>query len=194
MKSNTMKIKSLFVTALLAATLFTVTACGGRNDTTVTDTTVTDMTVTNSTVTDANQDADDNQEEMVQIPNPWMEYSSLEEATKAAGFEMTAPTEMEGCSTVIQVLNSEMIEVSFFSENDEKNIYIRKSTLNEDISGDYNEYSEQNEVQVGEVTVTEKGNDGLVSVATWSNGGYTYCIDAAGLSPEEMAALIQQVQ
>jgi anti-sigma factor RsiW len=40
-----------------------------------------------------------------------------------------------------------------------------------------------------------KGNDGQVSVATWTDGGYSYAIDASGaaLSADQAAALVQQI-
>ena len=53
---------------------------------------------------------------------------------------------------------------------------IRKAVGTDDISGDYNEYKEENVVKVGELEVTEKGNDGNISVASWTDGTYSYSI------------------
>ena len=44
-------------------------------------------------------------------------------------------------------------------------------------------------------TVTVKGEDGRIMVATWTDGEYSYCISAdAGLTVDELAALIAEVK
>ena len=48
----------------------------------------------------------------------------------------------------------------------------------DDISGDYNEYSEimEQEEEGGRI-VTLKGNDGAIYCMTWTDGGYSYAVD-----------------
>jgi len=142
--------------------------------------------------------------ENVQIPNPFVEYGSLEEAIKAAGFELVVPTASAGYENVIyQVMNGEMIEVIYKSAESESGesveaYRIRKQAGEGNISGDYNNYAEINEVDVNGTTVTLKGNDGKVFLATWTVDGYSYSLsidmDGAGMTADEVTALVGQIK
>ena len=58
-------------------------------------------------------------------------------------------------------------------EDSGEQMVIRKASgagENADISGDYNVYNETSTVTVGEYTVTLKGNDQKVNLATWTGG------------------------
>ena len=109
-----------------------------------------------------------------QIANPFVDYESLEEAAKAAGFTLTVPTQNGAGKPIIQVMDGKMIQV-IFDETDPQ-LYIRKQAGDEDISGDYNEYAEITTATVGDRTVTLKGNDGKVSTAIWTADGYSYAV------------------
>jgi len=63
-------------------------------------------------------------------------------------------------------------------------------------TGDYNEYKEVNVVKVGELEVTEKGNDGNISIATWTDGTYSYSInvDEALLNVDDISNLISNIK
>lgn len=140
----------------------------------------------------------------VQIPSPITEYTSMEEAAAAAGFDMTAPETIDGYTErVIQVFNANtedaMFEVIYRDGGEEsKNIiHIRKAPGAEDISGDYNQYAENSTETVGEAEVTMKGADGKVHLATWAKDGYTYSINVyaeAGISSDSMAELVAGVR
>lgn len=139
----------------------------------------------------------------VQMPVPFTEYASMGEAAAAAGFDLKAPESVEGYSReVIQVFDTTedaMIEVIYSAGEDEdaSTICIRKAAGSEDISGDYNQYAENNAVSVGESKVTMKGENGQVHLATWTNGGYTYSIGVYGengISSDAMAGLAAAVQ
>ena len=133
--------------------------------------------------------------ENVQIPDPFEGFSTLEQAVKAAGFEMRVP------ETAIYRVNTgtQMLEV-IYSDKDLENedaveaYSIRKAIGSDDISGDYNDYSEKTEVSVSDNQVSLKGNDGKVFVATWTSGEFTYAIDidmdGQGLSGDEVIALV----
>ena len=140
----------------------------------------------------------------VQIPSPITEYTSMEEAAAAAGFDMTAPETVDGCTErMIQVFNANtedaMFEVIYRDggEESENIIHIRKAPGAEDISGDYNQYAESSTEAVGEAEVTMKGTDGKVCLATWTRDGYTYSIGVcaeAGISSDSMAELVAEVR
>lgn len=139
--------------------------------------------------------------ENVQIPDPFEGFSTLEQAVKAAGFEMSVPDAPKGYETAIYRANTgvKMLEV-IYSDKDLENkdaveaYRIRKAIGSDDISGDYNDYSEKTEVSVSGNQVSLKGNDGKVFVATWTSGEFTYAIDidmdGQGLSRDEVIALV----
>ena len=52
-------------------------------------------------------------------------------------------------------------------------IRIRKASGNEDISGDYTQYTDTNIATIGELKVTMKGENGQTNLATWTDNGYT---------------------
>lgn len=143
--------------------------------------------------TEASQPAD------VGVPNPFEIVDTLDEAAKIAGFSLEVPTEYADYKTVlIQVIEDDMIEVIYFDdvEKTHEGLRVRKAKGSDDISGDYNEYKEENLVKVGELEVTEKGNDGNISIATWTDGTYSYSInvDEAILNTDDISNLISNIK
>lgn len=143
--------------------------------------------------TEASQPAD------VGVPNPFEIVDTLDEAAKIAGFSLEVPTEYADYKTaLIQVIEDDMIEVIYFDdiEKTHEGLRVRKAKGSDDISGDYNEYKEENLVKVGELEVTEKGNDGNISIATWTDGTYSYSInvDEAILNTDDISNLISNIK
>lgn len=124
------------------------------------------------------------QKESTQIPNPFVEVKTLEEAFKIAGFTLEVPETYEDYKKqVIQAIENDMIEVIYYDENSEhEGLRIRKAKGTDDISGDYNEYKDGETVKVGDFEVTEKGSEGNISVAIWNDGTYSYAINVAEAS------------
>ena len=134
-----------------------------------------------------------------QIPNPWETCDTQSDAAQVAGFDLTAPDEISGTSTKsYQVMNSEDGEIIFeidYTSGEERTAYVRKAPGAEDISGDYNDYAETNTVDVGGSSVTMKGNDGLMNLAVWTNGDYSYALNLTNsVSQDELAALVAEIQ
>ena len=139
--------------------------------------------------------------ENIQIPDPFEEFSTLEQAVKVAGFEISVHNAPKGYETAIYRVNTgtRMLEV-IYSDKDLENedaveaYRIRKAIWSDDISGDYNDYSEKTEVSVSGNQVSLKGNDGKFFVTTWTSGELTYAIDidmdGQGLSGDEVIALV----
>ncbi len=174
-----MKAKKIFT--LLFCTLFLfsslLTACG-----------------TDSSIGADPSSAQSTSDSSTQIPNPWETCSSLDEAQQLAGFSIQVPESIDGYPTKsIQVLDTSMIQVLYENEHDQQ-ILIRKGTGSDDISGDFNNYSETEQITVNEHDVTFRGEDGKIMVAIWSDGSYSYAIDTSGLTSETMTALIAQIQ
>ena len=159
----------------------TVVACGKKEE-----------------VTEEVTEASTTQTQDYGVPNPYEIVDTLDEAAKIAGFSLETPTEYADYkSIVIQAIADDMIEVIYFdAEKTHEGLRIRKAVGTDDISGDYNEYKEENVVKVGELEVTEKGNDGNISVASWTDGTYSYSInvDEALLNADDIAKLVETIK
>lgn len=133
----------------------------------------------------------------VEIPNPFEEYETLSEAAKAAGFEFSVPDTIPGYENrQFRAIEQELIEVIYSNGDENPNaLLIRKAAGSDDISGDFNEYAENNTVSVNDLEVTTKGNDGTVNVAIWTNNGYTFAITTDNsMSGEQISELIKSIQ
>lgn len=129
-----------------------------------------------------------------QIPNPFRDCATLEEAARIAGFSLTAPDTVDGYpERSIQAIDSSLIQVSFTNGDDE--VLLRKAAGTDDVSGDYNEYPETNSVTVNGAAVTLKGTDGMVNVATWTADGHAFAIDVngKGMAADAVTALVKQM-
>ena len=201
-----MKSKKWMALVLCAVLSLSLVACGTsgnntQNDTTddTTNSTTDDTNSTGSTdsgTTDTDTSTDSEDDGNVQITSPFVDCETLEEAGELAGFDISVPDEIDGGYTqgTIQAVENEMIQVTYTTEAGEE-ITLRKGTGTEDISGDYNEYAEENTLDVDGTSVTARGSDGLVYAATWTDGTYTYAITAsAGLESDSVSALVPSIQ
>lgn len=122
-----------------------------------------------------------------QIPNPFVDCDTLDQAEQLAGFSLTLPADIKADG--ISVLSGDMIQVLC-----EDGLSIRKALGDEDISGDYNTYPQVETVAVQGHAVTLKGEGDQVTVAVWTADGYTYAIHSeTGLSRDAALSLAFQV-
>ena len=130
--------------------------------------------------------------ENIQIPDPWQECTSLEEAGKIAGFSFTAPETVDGYTErYIAAIENEIAQV-IFSNGDDSELYFRKGVGGDDISGDYNTYDVTEKQTIDGHTVLCKGNDGLIYTATWTDGTYSYAVMCnAGMSAEQLSVWVE---
>lgn len=85
----------------------------------------------------------------------------------------------------------ELAEIQYFGETN--SLRYRKSQGTEDNSGDYNEYTQVETVDIAGNTVTLKGDKDLYSLALWTDGSYAYSISVTEpISQEVFTALIQE--
>lgn len=137
------------------------------------------------------------QDEKLAGGTPYIEVDNLEEAEKQAGFNMQAPDRISGFEqTGIAVYDGDIIEISYGSENQEKECIIRKARGSEDISGDYNAYQEITTENINGQAVTFKGCDGRVSLAVWNAEEYSYAVSIAGeaVTADVMTGIVEEVQ
>ncbi len=138
------------------------------------------------------------EEEAVTVGVPYLEMSSLEEAEEAAGFRMTVPeTVLSDERVSIAVYDGNMIQVTYGTEDGTETVCcIRKAEGTEDISGDYNEYTEVTTKILRGREVTLKGNNGTVSLAVWTADGYSYSVGLVDrpVTAEEMTEILEDVE
>lgn len=194
-------MKKLIVCVLSLVLALSLAACGGKNGEVPTPTTndgnssyTSDGTMIPGSDPKTWGPADEN--ENAQIPNPWQECTSLEEAGRLAGFSFTAPETVEGFQNkYIAAIENDIAEVIFSNGDDDSSaLYFRKGVGTENISGDYNSYDTVEKQVIGGRTVTCKGHDGLVYTATWNDGTYSYAVMSnAGMNAETLAAWVQSL-
>lgn len=131
------------------------------------------------------------QGDTTQIANPFVDCQDLAAAAKQAGFSFSVPGSIQGYTkSLIQVVPGDMIQV-FYDGKDGNSLLLRKAVGTDDVSGDYNVYAQTRTVTVDGVSVTMKGNDGTVSVATWVRDGHSFAVDAdQGISVAQMTGIV----
>ena len=140
-----------------------------------------------------------NDTENVQIPNPWVDCATLDEAARIAGFDISIPGKFDGYpNKVIQAIEKSTIQVLYYdgdpaAENSSM-VMVRKGTGNEDISGDYNTYPEKETIQMHGADIQLRGDNGLVYSAIWTLDGYSFAINAdKGLSRDALSTAIEEM-
>ena len=176
-----MKRKNIIAVTLCAAVIFSLGACQKRGK--ETETTV--------------QVQVESESELTQIPNPWIDCTTIKEAEEKAGFEITVPDEVNGYEEkFISVMEKEIIQVDF--RHGDESIYFRKglkATEGDDISGDYREADAVEQVEIDGRTVNFKEAEGKILTVVWTDGDYCYAISSsAGIEAESMTGLVQSLK
>ena len=181
-------MKRLAYMMILVLSAFSLGACGsaGKKPTETAVVTVQESTeAAEETVTETEVIATETETGAADMINPVSEYETLGAAQRAAGVEIEIPDGPEGYPVTCYhaIKNIGLLEIVYLdgpanSEDSKEGYRIRKQAGEDDISGDYNEYSEimEQEVEGGRI-VTLKGNDGAVYCMTWTDGGYSYAVD-----------------
>lgn len=132
--------------------------------------------------------------DQTQIPNPFVEYGTLADAEKAAGFTFKVPEQMNGFKqSYISVMDGKMQQVVY--EKGESQVTLRKMAGTDDISGVNIDYAKKDQVAIGGHQTELRGDGTSVFVAVWNNGGYTYAVYAdAGVTAAQMTAIVESIQ
>lgn len=165
-----MKRKNRIAITLCAVMALSLAACGSTNK--------------------PSPNADADTENYQQIPNPFVPCATLEEARQLTGFGITIPEDIEDYeSREISVLENEMIQVMY--QDGEEQLCFRKGTGSEDISGDYNIYSENTKEFIDNAEIEMSGNNGTISLVKWTDSDYSYSIfSTTGLDKETMISYV----
>lgn len=76
--------------------------------------------------------------ENIQIPNPWKEASSMDEAQNEVGFDIAVPESIDVYTEKVIRTNTDTSIVEVIFRNEDNELCFRKGTGDGDISGDYN--------------------------------------------------------
>ena len=131
--------------------------------------------------------------ENVQIPNPWVDCDTIEDAEKLAGFAFELPEAPDGYTLDhISAVKDDIIQVIY--KNGEEELCFRKAAGVDDASGDYNKYDTTATAAVSGCDVTLKANGEEYHLAVWKSGEDAYSISSSEAQTEEtMRALAESV-
>lgn len=122
-----------------------------------------------------------------------VEYSSHDELETAMGFEMPTIDELPFEVTETVYTNSFGIaRIDYYGAAGENITLSKAKDDGTNISGDYNEYNSVSNETIGGISITMKGNDGTVSLATWTEGTYAYAVSLSpGITQDTMIELLE---
>ena len=136
-----------------------------------------------------------------QIPNPWTETSSLEEAAAGSGVDFAPPIDAalscyDGLALQTYRYMDGTIEADYTNGSD--TLIIRKSTDTEGqaLSGDYSEYSSTWEYSMKGLLVTCRGDGSRMNEATFSVDSYHYAVscdmgeEGKGITENDLTSLL----
>lgn len=129
-----------------------------------------------------------------QIPNPFTEYKTADDAKKALSFDAKLPSYIPNGYKLsyVSVMGGNFLNLDY--TNGGKEITYRTADSEDDISGVYIDYKTVAKEKVGNAEVTLKGTDGKYFVATW-NDGFAYSVYAEnGVDKAEMIKIIKNVK
>lgn len=109
------------------------------------------------------------------------------EALDAASFNMEYSDRLSGCMATEFEVNSSTVEITYADAG-----FIRKTLGVTDNSGNQDEFDEVNEQEINGMTVTFKGKEGHVYLATWSYNNFAYTISVnEGVEADEMINYVE---
>lgn len=119
-----------------------------------------------------------NEENLVeQVVPDIVEYNSIAELNQNAGFEISevknVPFSIKKTAYILYW--GELAEITY--SNDEEELVYRKAVGNEDISGNYNEYSKEKKCIIDDYEVTIKGDMNGYTLAVWQKDSYSYSLE-----------------
>ena len=181
--------------SLLTLSLGTLNGCGAKStdnaastkdaksaDAVISTENTEDQANANKTTELFNDNAPDiiSTDDQTQIPNPFTECDTLEDAEALAGFSISVPASIDGYTQeAITAIPDEMIHVSY--ENGDEEMYFR------------NVYAYEDTISLDGLNITVKGDaDQQLHVAFWSDEEHSYAIgSSAALDADTMAEYIR---
>lgn len=126
----------------------------------------------------------------VQALPPFRQVDSLDALSEAVGFPVTEVSKLPFApvSTTYTAYDEGLAEITYTGSGGQTATY-RQSCGSEDNSGDYNLYPDTQTLP--DQNATLKGQDGLYTLALWTDDTYTYSLHlSSGLSADTWQALL----
>lgn len=126
----------------------------------------------------------------VQVLPPFRQVDSLDALSEAVGFPVTEVSKLpfDPVNTTYTAYDEGLAEITYTGPGDQTATY-RQSLGSEDNSGDYNLYPDTQTLP--DQNATLKGQDGLYTLALWTDDTYTYSLNlSSGLSADAWQALL----
>ena len=126
--------------------------------------------------------------------NDIMNVDTIDELSEAVGFPVDNITALpfEATEIAYTAYGDGLASVSY--RNGEQTLIYRKSSGQEDNSGDYNTYESELQINIRNTAVTIKGNHGKYNLAVWNNSRYSYSVFVSdGISKEELIKLVGEI-
>ena len=133
-------------------------------------------------------------EPSTQIPNPFTEYKTVDEAVSALTFSPMLPTAVPSDYKLdyISALGSDFLQIVY--KNGDKELMYRTAVGSEDISGDYNVYKNVKKVNIAGAEVTVREADGKYSII-WNKGENAFALySGGGLTEKDMTDIINNLK
>lgn len=118
---------------------------------------------------------------------------SAEELSQTVGFQVVdfAPLPFEPLSSTYLSYWHKLAEIKYTGA--ESSAVFRMTQGSEDPSGDFNSYDTIEDITVDTKAVTLKGNDGVYTLAVWSDHGFSYSLKLSpGLSQEGWHSMLAE--
>ena len=130
----------------------------------------------------------------VQVTWSAQQFESTGELAEQLSYPLLLPAWLPEGYTLesARCLQGELAEICW--QADGQTITYRMAPGDGDISGDFTAYGWEEELTAGAYAVTCKGEEGLVFLAVWSDGTYSFSLHAsAGLTVDQVTALIESL-
>ena len=189
-------MKNFYAILISALLLFSLAACGSQNESKSSESSdVPSSSDSTSEPESSDSSPEPESSDSQQIPNPFADCDTLDDAAKLAGFTLELPEALDAKGErTIQAIENELISVLYSGEGDAE-VLVRKGAGEEDVSGDYNTYENETTAEVDGAVVTLRGNGELVNLATWVRDGHAFSLYiSAGAEAQEFTDLIAGIK
>ena len=115
----------------------------------------------------------------VQIPNPFTEHKTIDDANKVLSFDAKVPSNIPSGYKVdyISTMSNDFLQIGY--KNGDNEILYRMAKGSDDIGGDYNDYKNIESKKVGDYSFIIRGNENdKAANLLWTDGKYTYSLYA----------------
>ncbi len=181
-------IKLLSILLVIGVLMFALVACGEQTEP--------EVQPQPQEETQETTPVEEEQDIIEGMPNPVVEYDTVEDAVIAVGHLCPLPSIYERYEKKASVINGSLIQI-FYSDDQGVVLLLREQAgTATDISGNYSDYPYADTIEINGFDVNVKGTDkDSIILATWNDGAFAHSIDYndGGHSVEEITAVINEI-